>query len=70
MTTKARSAPSSARPRNDLMRFCGCLKGVDAREMRAVQEDFSKIEETIPPLPSNTPPRSFPGTPTSPAFPC
>ena len=44
MTTKARSTPSAACPRNDLMRFCGCLKGVDARAMRAAQEDFSKID--------------------------
>ena len=40
----SRSAPSAARPRNDLMRFCGCLKDVDARTMRAAQEDFSKID--------------------------
>ena len=70
MTTKARSTPSAACPRNDLMRFCGCLNGVDARAMRAAQEDFSKIEDMISPSPSSTPPRSSPGTPTSPAFPC
>ena len=41
----SRSTPSSARPRNDLMRFCGRLKGVDATAMLEAQKDFERIDE-------------------------
>lgn len=43
----SRSAPSTARPRNDLMRFCGRLKGVDATAMLEAQKDFERIDEEM-----------------------
>lgn len=44
---RTRSAPSATRPRNDLMRFCGCLKDVDAEAMRKAQKDFETIDEEM-----------------------
>ena len=44
---RVRNTPSAVRPRNDLMRFCGCLKGVDAKAMRAAQKDFDVIDKDM-----------------------
>jgi len=37
----------SSEPRNDLSRFCGCLKDVDCSKLESAQEDFSRIDEDM-----------------------
>ena len=44
---RTRSTPSAARPRNNLMRFCGCLRDEDAKAMREAQKDFETIDEKM-----------------------
>ena len=44
LVAKSGSAPSACRPRNNLARFCGCLRDVDDTEMREAQAEFSKID--------------------------
>ena len=44
---RTRSTPSATRPRNDLMRFCGCLRDEDAKAMREAQKDFETIDEEM-----------------------
>lgn len=43
-STKKRA---DAVPRNDLAKFCGCLKDVDCSELIETQKEFDKIDEEM-----------------------
>ncbi|MBR1609502.1 MAG: hypothetical protein IJ678_07815 [Kiritimatiellae bacterium] len=47
LVSSSKTAASAKNPRNNLRRFCGCLKGVDDTEMREAQGEFSKIDEEM-----------------------